>query len=268
MLVLWLVLTAVVTVVLTIPQPVDPWEFPSLTLSRRAVAEDVRRNGELAERAPGSDQVRRLRSLFVDHGMAEVNPPYEKVDYESRQVEIFRTIRSIEQTHGEEAIAAIRALAVEDFMSCFRHGRLEPKTDEQIGAVGGFEQMLDKYGVVFREVLIAPELTVRAMFKARWNLIHRKAVTDGFSEIELQAYWGWLALHGWGVPLQERIDALSLYRDAGGAHAAEATALFELLRGRTHRASAELYALYEATGQLRLRNLALGLHYGGKPGTP
>ena len=111
---------------------------------------------------------------------------------------------------------------------------------------------------MYRGVIVAPELTVRALYKARWSSIHRRPFVDGFSRIELQAYWGWLALHGWGKPLHKREDALVAFRDAGGAGAQEAAALFDLLSGRAERAAASLQKLYSATGELRLRNMRLG----------
>jgi hypothetical protein len=98
-------------------------------------------------------------------------------------------------------------------------------------------------------------------YKARWNSVHRRSFVEGFSQIELQAYWGWLALHGWGKPLEKREDALVAFRDAGGLGTEEAAAMFDVLRGRPDRASRSLENLYSATGELRLRNLALGLRH-------
>ena len=117
---------------------------------------------------------------------------------------------------------------------------------------------MGRYGLVRGNTVIAPELTVRTLYKARWNAIHRQPFTDGFSEIERQAYWGWLALHGWGQPLAKREEALLAFGDAGGAHVGEAAALFDLLGGRPDRAAASLQTLYNETGQLRLRNMGLG----------
>ncbi|MBW2192130.1 MAG: hypothetical protein JRG93_21660, partial [Deltaproteobacteria bacterium] len=62
----------------------------------------------------------------------------------------------------------------------------------------------------------------------------------------------------WGKALDEREDALVAFRDAGGFGTQEAAALFDLLAGRPDRSARSLEALYEATGELRLRNLALG----------
>jgi len=206
------------------------------------------------------------------HGLAESRPPYSKADYDTRQADIHRAIERLERVHGRRAFAAIRARAVEDFMRVFADGAQEPDGDDQIGVVGGFVDILERYGAKYRGVVIAPMATVRALYKARWNLVHRTSATDGFSEIELQAYWGWLALHGWGVPLQERIAALDRYRKAGGANVAEAAALFTLLEGRPEEAARALQALYESKRELRLRNFALAALHAARskasPGPP
>jgi len=263
-LVLWAVAASLTGAMLAIPQPVDPWEMPSLVLSRRAVAEEVRRNEALAEALSDGEEVDRLRALFIGHGFAEVNPPYAKVDYDTRQANIYRAVKALADKQGPKAFGAMRARAVRDFMRLFGDGRGTLDAEDDIGAVGGFREILERYGAIYQEVLIAPEMTVRALYKARWNLIHRVRATDGFSEIELQAYWGWLALQGWGVPLKERRDALVAYRDAGGANAQEALALFDLLEQRPERAAKLLEALYSQEGELRLRNLALGAFHAAR----
>ncbi len=263
-LVLWAVAASLTGAMLAIPQPVDPWEMPSLVLNRKAVAEQMRRNEALAATLSDGEEVDRLRALFIGHGLAEVNPPYAKVDYDTRQANIYRAIKALAEAQGPEAFGAMRARAIDDFMHLFGDGRGKLDTEDDIGAVGGFREILGRYGAIYQEVLIAPEMTVRALYKARWNLIHRMQATNGFSEIELQAYWGWLALHGWGVPLGERRDALVAYRDAGGANAKEASALFDLLEQRPEKAAKLLEALYVESRELRLRNLALGAFHAAR----
>ncbi len=263
-LVLWAVAASLTGAILAIPQPVDPWEMPSLALDRKAVAEEVRRNEALAASLPDSEEVDRLRALFVGHGLAEITPPYLKVDYDSRQADIYRAIKGLTEKHGLEAFSAMRARAVDDFILVFEDGASTLEAEEDIGAVGGFREILEKYGVIYREVLIAPEITVRALYKARWNLIHRVPATSGFSRIELQAYWGWLALQGWGVPLDQRMNALVAYHDAGGANAQEAAALFDLLEQQPEKAAKLLEALYFEGHELRLRNLALGAFHAAR----
>ena len=257
-LIAWVVALSLIGAMLAIPQPVDPWEMPSLVLSRTAVSDAVRLDETLAKEVPDSEEARTLRSLFLDHGRSEANPPYEMVEYDQRQAEIHRATAALVDKHGTAAFEAMRAAAVQDFVAVFGDGAHEELDDYEASVLGGVHQILKQYGAVHRGVVIAPPLTVRVFYKARWNSIHRQPFVQGFSQIELQAYWGWLALHGWGKPLQKREEALVAFREAGGSGAQEAASLFDVLGDRPDRASKSLEKLYAATGELRLRNLALG----------
>ncbi len=253
----WILGASIAGALLAIPQPVDPWELPSLVLDREAVADAVDLDQALAQEAPHSEEAQHLRSLFLAHGRAEADPPYSRTDYDSRQAAIHRATATLIEKHGELAFDAMRAAAVEEMVRALEDGVALPDADV-VGILGGFPLILRQYGLIHDDVLVAPPLSVRALYKARWNSIHRRHFTDGMSDVELQAYWGWLALHGWGKPLDEREDALVAFRSAGGFGAQEAAALMDLLAGRPDRASKSLERLYEETGELRLRNLALG----------
>lgn len=266
-LVLWITAAALVGAMLAIPQPVDPWEMPSLVLDRAEVSDAIALDKALAREQPDSEEVRALRTLFLDHGRAEANPPYTVTDYDQRQAAIFHAKRRVVEKHGEAAIGAMRSHAVEAFVQIFDDGRDDPQ-GEAIAVIGGMPQVLKSYGALYDGVLVAPPLTVRAFYKARWNSIHRMPFTEGLSRIELQAYWGWLALHGWGKPLDQRTDALLAFRDVGGFGTDEAAALFDLLGGHPERASRSLESLYHTRRELRLRNLALGTLHASRQTTP
>lgn len=254
----WVVAGALVGATLAIPQAVDPWEMPSLVLDRAAAVDAVRFDEALAAEASETKEAQTLRSLFLDHGRAEANPPYEVSDYDRRQVEIHRATEDLIDKHGPAAFEAMRARAVDELADIFFDGNHEPQNEEEVAVLGGFSEVAKSYGLVHGGVVVAPELTVRALYKARWNSIHRRSFVDGFSQVELQAYWGWLALHGWGKPLEKREDALVAFRNAGGFGTQEAAALFDLLSGRPERAAISLQRLYAARGELRLRNMGLG----------
>jgi hypothetical protein len=257
-LIVWVVAASLVGALLVVPQAVDPWEMPSLVLDRTTVSDAIGLDETLAREVPSSDRVRTLRALFLDHGRAEANPPYERVEYDQRQAAIHRATERVIEEHGRPAFAAMRAGAVEDFIGVFGDGSPEAQDDYEVSVLGGIREILQQYGAIDRGVLVAPVLTARVFYKARWNAVHRRPFVEGFSPIELQAYWGWLALHGWGKPLRQREDALVAFGDAGGFGTQEAAALFDLLAGRPDRASKSLRTLYSASGELRLRNLALG----------
>jgi hypothetical protein len=269
-LIAWIVAAGLAGTILTLPQPVDPWEMPSLVLDRVAASDAIALDETLSKEAPDSDEARALRSLFLDHGRSEVNPPYERREYDRRQAAIHRATKAVLEKHGEPGFEAMRASAVEDFMRVLGDGDPEARSETEQGILGGFLEILKRYGAVLRGVRVAPPLTLRVLYKARWNSIHRRPFVDGFSPIEKQAYWGWLALHAWGKPLQQREEALLAFREAGGFGALEAAALFDLLEGNPARASNSLNQLYEASGQLRLRNFSLGVRHASllPPGSP
>ena len=257
-LIVWLVAASLIGAMLAIPQPVDPWEMPSLVLDRAAAADAIGLDETLANEVLDTEEARALRSLFLDHGRSEANPPYARVEFDQRQAAIHRATEVLIEKHGAPAFEAMRAGAVEDFVRVFGDGSHEAQDDYEVGVLGGMRDVLQTYGAIHQGVLVAPPLTARVFYKARWNSIHRRPFVEGFARVELQAYWGWLALHGWGKPLEEREDALVAFRDAGGFGTQEAAALFDLLASRPDRASKSLEKLYQARGELRLRNLALG----------
>ena len=255
---------------LALPQPVDPWEMPSLVLDRAAVSDAIALDETMSKEAPDSEEVRALRSLFLDHGRSEANPPYARREYDRRQAAIHHATKAVIEKHGELVFEAMRADAVEELMRVLGDGAREAASEHEQGILGGFLEVLEEYGAVRGGVIVAPPLTLRVFYKARWNSIHRRPFVESFAPIEKQAYWGWLALHGWGKPLEKREDALLAFRDAGGFGTLEAAALFDVLEGNPARASNSLNRLYEQSRQLRLRNFSLAvLHAGLLPrGTP
>lgn len=255
----WIVAASLAGVLLAVPQPVDPWEMPSLVLDRAAVSDAIQLDKTISKDVPDSDEARVLRSLFLDHGRSEANPPYERREYDRRQAAIHHATQALIEKHGTPALEAMRAEAVEEFMRLLGDGSHEAQNEDEQGVLGGFVEVLTQLGALHEGMIVAPPLTLRVLYEARWNSIHRQPFVQGFSQIESQAYWGWLALHAWGRPLQKRQDALLAFRDAGGFGTLEAAALFDVLQGHPDQASKALHELYEASGQLRLRNFSLGV---------
>jgi hypothetical protein len=257
----WLLGAAFVGAMLATPQAVAPWELPSLVLDREAASDAISFDRALALEVAESAEAETLRSLFLDHGRAETNPPYEVQEYDRRQAAIHAANIALIEAHGRTAFEALRAKDVEEFAEVFYETHGVPRDDEETGLLGGFPTIATRYRVMVDGRIVAPELTVRALYKARWNSVHRQPLTDGFSEIERQAYWGWLALHGWGSAIPMRLDALVEFRKAGGFGVEEAAALFAVLEGRPERGARSLDALYRDSGELRLRNLSLGAQH-------
>ena len=97
---------------LALPQPVDPWEMPSLVLDRAAVSDAIALDETISKEAPDSEEARALRSLFLDHGRSEANPPYERREYDRRQAAIHHATKALIEKHGELAFESMRADAV------------------------------------------------------------------------------------------------------------------------------------------------------------
>jgi hypothetical protein len=166
-LIVWLVAAGLIAAMLAIPQPVDPWEMPSLVLDRAAVSDATRLDGALAHEALDTEEAQALRSLFLDHGRSEANPPYERTEFDGRQAAIHHATKALIEMHGASAFEAMRASAVEDFVRVFGDGSNEGQDDYEVGVLGGVRQILEQYGAVHRGVLVAPPLTARVFYKAR-----------------------------------------------------------------------------------------------------
>ena len=67
----------------------------------------------------------------------------------------------------------------DSFDAAFDEWGSEPSSEEIEGLFGGFPEIMERYGLMRDGVLIAPRLTLRSLYKARWNAIHRQALTDG-----------------------------------------------------------------------------------------
>ncbi len=257
-LIFWVLLTSLIGAMIVAPQAVAAWEMPSLVLDRASVRAILDEDEELASRLQDSAEIEVLQRLFLEHGEREADHSDTRQDYDRRQALISHRIETLERAGGPERVAALRAAATEQFMQGVSKRGASIQASEAKGRWGAFGQMLAKYGLLYEGVVIAPELTVRALYKARWNAIHRRPLVDGFSRIELQAYWGWLALHASMFPLERRIQALQEYEEAGGRSGTEAAAMFSLIAQEPERAIEPLERLYADSGQIRFRNLALG----------
>jgi hypothetical protein len=77
------------------------------------------------------------------------------------------------------------------------------------------------------------------------------------SEVELRAYWGWLALEARDVAIEHRLSALERYAQAGGQSVTEARAVLLFEAGHMMEAAQAFQQAYEEEGTLRLRNHAL-----------
>jgi hypothetical protein len=227
---------------LCMPQPVAPRELPALVLDPAAVASAGAETEALAARAPHDAPSDRLRALIADAGTSAGGEALREA------------LSAVRAAHGEAGLGALRAEA-----ACRAEAALSdaPPNDETRRALGRFEPIATRYGLRRDGRRLAPPIVVRTLFEAQWNVIAGMAPTTGMSRTEEQAYWGWLALAAREAPVALRESALEAYAEVDGPGAEEAQAIVAYLNGDHADAFLRFKALYEATGELRLRNHAM-----------
>ncbi|MBW2628953.1 MAG: hypothetical protein JRE45_15205 [Deltaproteobacteria bacterium] len=165
-LIVWLIAASLVGTTLAIPQPVDPWEMPSLVLDRAAASDAIRLDETLANELVDTAEAQALRSLFLDHGRSEANPPYERTEFDRRQATIHHATKALVDEQGLPALEAMRSSAVEEFVRVFGDGSHEPRDDYEVGVLGGVREVLQQYGAMHEGVLVAPPTAVRRGLRA------------------------------------------------------------------------------------------------------
>ncbi len=244
------------TVLLCLPQAVAPRSPPALwpeaaeaELAQTLLAEE--RIAAAAESYEGR-ALERLRALQAEQGRAEVGPGEAAAAAHERALGLQRLLSLVAQ-ENEGAVEALRAQALVQLWPALR-GDLD--ADAEQVALGSFPRMLERYGAARDGRRLAPKSVVHAMFKARWNVMHGLEQTDGFSDAEAQAFWGWAALHAPNASEDFRYTAIQGYARAHGPATRELLA-YAAYQERSYARAASLYAdLFEETGKLRFRNHA------------
>jgi len=239
-----------VGLLIALPRPIEPTELPALRLDAAAVTEV--RAARRAASAPESPQAALLRNLYLEQGRAEVNRDTESA-LEVRRTRVDNAVAAFLEAHDEEALAALRNAMVAELPAALG-GDLEPEEEE--GTLGSFPRILERYHAAVDGVVVAPDFVVETLYAARWNTIFHREPTDGFTDVEKQAYWGWLALRS-RADMELRKSALEHFAEAGGSGAAEAAAVLAFHSGSPAQAAILFDRLYEGTGELRFRNHAL-----------
>jgi hypothetical protein len=251
------------------PRAAIPLELPPLVLGAAEVREAIEAERALASRAPSSELALRRRALYDERNRAELgSEPRDAV--EARRRELGRLLILIARDEGDDAIAAMRAADAERMIAALA-GHGDP--EERAAALGRFPAALARWGAVVGTRRVAPELVIRTLFAARWNLVHAREQTEGLEGVALRAYHGWLAFHGDAADLGLRLAALDAYAAAGGLHADEARGAFAWQAGEWDAAAAAFTRAHEATSSVRFRNHAqaaveASLGAGGLPDEP
>ncbi len=251
-------LTACAVVLVTMPRAVPPGQLPALVLDEPSVQRALDYDHHAATRAPHSKDLDELYNLYLEEGRAERAGAAGVAGTAQRRARITALTRRVFPTLSKEKLVALRARATERFMLALS-GRL-PVQAEADGLVGRFPDILARYGLVKADgSFAAPELSVRAMYKARWNMIHERPLREHLEPIEVQAYDGWNALHAAALPLPQRADSARRFAEAHGHRAAQAQAAY-LFHGKALAQAEQVLTEAEArTHELRLRNQLLGV---------
>lgn len=233
---------------MAIPRAVAPDEVAGLRISDDETAEVLAQDGELAATAPTGADVESFTTLGAELATAEVVPHRHLGEVAQEALNALATVR---EQHGEEAVTALRARDLETLETDLFGD------EDAVGRIGALRSTLEQYGAIDGDRRIAPFIVMYAIAKARWNLRYRLEVTDGLSNPELRAYWGWLALHATATEPGLRLSALEPYIEAGGEAPDETRATLLYLGGASLESAEQFQALHEEVMHFRHRNHAL-----------
>jgi hypothetical protein len=247
--------TACAVVLVCMPRRVEPARLPPLVLDTTAVERALRREAELAAAAPASPALSELYELFLAEGRAELAGVNGLLGTSQRRARIAELNKQALAPLSKEQRQGVRARDTERFIAALLGEQSDPELSS--GLVGTFPDLLRRYGLLRPDgSFAAPEISVRAMYKARWNLIHERDPSADFEPIDIQAYDGWNALSATALKPQRRAVSAQRFLAAGGRHARECYAIW-LYQGQAERdALALLEQAYANNASLRLRNEA------------
>lgn len=237
------------------PMEAPPVELPALTLVPRDV--QAVRDADAAREAPTGERARIRLTIYEEANVAE----HDATDYPGqariRAGRLGIALTALIEEQGEDVVEACRVTDTERALGALRG---DAEAEDAVAALGGFVRMMERYDMARDGRQTAPAFVVRTALKARWNAVHGRDLTEGFAPIELQAYWGWLALHANSAPLERRLEALDRYEAAGGANASEARGALLFEAGDMGGAREAFESAYAEHGTFRLRNHALASH--------
>lgn len=234
---------------LAVPRAIEPRNLPALVLDPRLSEEALDADHELAGKPTSFPHAEELKDLYLAHGASELDATARYDADRLRRLAFFGG----ELKDGERNL--LRAQATERAMAYLLEGSEGP---EPAGLLGSFSASLKINGLLSEEGRMrAPLMSVRAAYKARWNLIHGRPQEEGLRPIELQALEGFKALHASRLPTQERADAARKFYEAGGKRGAEIYGVFLFQGGATEDGADLLERAYVQRGELRTRNMLL-----------
>lgn len=242
----------VLTWLMSRPLPALPTEMPVLAFDAGEVADQLRTDRRHAESLPSSERSGAHQTAIHEANLGELDPGDRPASARARHERLVATLAAAMETHGDDVRLALRAADLQRAMHALRETGSERDRE-----LGGLVPTLERYGMVENGRQVAPDFVVRTIFKARWNGRHDRPLTEDLSDAELRAYWGWLALEADSAPVARRLEAVTEFGRAGGAHEEEARGVLLMQAGRRDEAAEAFEAAWARTPRFRVRNHAL-----------
>jgi hypothetical protein len=241
--------------VLGLPRDVAPVELPALVLRPEQVRAQEHVDSQLLAAAPKTPAAEALLHAYREYGLHEAtlidNARALNAQRRSLQLAYDRVLSE----SGPRAGLALRAFALGKLEDALE-GRIQG--DDVRAWLGVFPNVLIQHLATRDGLELAPHFVIRTLYKARWNRVMDHAAETDFSQVERQAYFGWLGLHAYTLPMMQRRAALLGYAAAGGDHAAEAQGVLAFLDHDFPHAVESLELARQQNPSFRIRNYLRG----------
>lgn len=254
-LIIMIVCAAAAGALLALPRPVVPRELPGLRTTRAELAEARAEDARRASSAPRDEATETLRAALGALRAADAagDPTAQSVARAGRDRALAAFAARPEALGAFVAEEMVRFDARWSEIGSSRAALAEADPE----SFGGLGRSLTDYSAFVDDSVVAPPLTVRAVYETVLNRELLREPTRDLLDVERRALFGWVALHAGGTHVERRLGALEGYVEAGGQDGSEARAYFAFFGGELAQAAVLYQAAYEATGATRARNHAL-----------
>lgn len=232
-------------------------ELPVLQLERDAVAAQLAEDERLA-RAPSTPFGLELYRKLLERGRAEFAAGAAQL---GAAEDVFARLRGrVQRELQPSQLRALQAYATHRFMHALVRGIDD--ADEERGVVGAQYSLFLRHGYIAPGgTWLAPELSLRATYKVRVNLLLGLPPTAALSRIEQLAYQGYRAFEARELPPEARSQAFTELLELAPEDARVREG-WRVARAQAGDGSALLAYLQSPAGlhaSLRLRNCARSL---------
>lgn len=240
-------------VLILIPRAVEPTETPGLSLDRAAINAQLAADKATAAKVPTDKAGAYVVGLWHRFNSDTSSGAVIAYDLNKHRTARILALRTVRNEKGDAISDTYRAQAAEDAIPAIT-GRMSQK--DMYAKGGRLIDTLFRYDMAKDKFLLAPSFVIRCAAKARWNGIFARQQVEGFTNIEKQAYYGWIAFRAASIDPANRLDALDQYEKAGGRKSLEARASLLYGAGNGMHAAKLYEKLYATTHNLRYRNHA------------